>query len=486
MKLFKQIITYTFFKLFGAFSGLLLIPIFLKNLPQSDFGIIGLLWIVIPLLSKAVTWSIDFGVYIKYNKSSNKQISDYVYHSLIFIFINSILIVSAYFICVIFLDFKDIINTPNTIVLLIILSVIFKVLFQYFIYILNIQQKAFFCSILAFIEPVLVTILTFIYLTYYKQNYAGYLIASIFVNSILAIYGIIYMINEFKLTIIKFNFSTIFDLLKIGLPASIGTIVAIILSGGDRFVIKIFFTLEHVAIYTLGYKIAESVTAVISQGLTQAFTPASLKQASEDINNYYLEIDKTNIKLVSIFTFVIVLLSLVPFNLILKIMNAKNYSGSHEIFLIALFGISIFHIDQIISPILSHLERIKINLYIVIFTTVLNIVLNIIFVPLFGIIAAAVTTAISYLFMLILRFIAIKRYTKMVVNYFNYFKIIGILLITQIILFYIQKYFKDRLIIQLFLSLITFLFFLIFNKTTIIDILSKFRVLLFPKSKNTY
>ena len=85
----------------------------------------------------------------------------------------------------------------------------------------------------------------------------------------------------------------------------------------------------------------------------------------------------------------------------INILTASGYHAGYKIVPWVVFGAFLVGVDHRFSRILTFYKRTHLTMYCVLSAALLNIGLNFLFVPKYGYMGAAVTTFISYVFMLI-------------------------------------------------------------------------------------
>jgi O-antigen/teichoic acid export membrane protein len=196
-----------------------------------------------------------------------------------------------------------------------------------------------------------------------------------------------------------------------GFPLAVGVFGTWLLEGADRFVINSFRDTAEVGLYSMGYAISNSIMMLV-----MAFWLAALP-----ILMLTYESDKREItsSLLSQLTRILILIGLpatvgisVLASPVLRLLTtAPYYSASMVVPFVALgnftCGLCLLSCTGLY---MAKKTLIVARNWLVI--GVLNILLNIIFVPKFGFIAAAVTTLVSYIVLLILNIISSKKYLR--------------------------------------------------------------------------
>lgn len=418
MGIVNNTIIYTISKVLGIIVSLLLLPIFTKKFDGISFGVVGILWVINPILTRIMNLGTDVSFSLKYYKLGEIEKSNYFFH---YILITTV----SFIICLLFVNIynNEIVSYfSNKLTLILINAFVIQSFMQSiittWISLLALQQKIIYNSIIELINPIITTGLTYLGVLYIGPKISVYIQSLLVSGAILFGISILYYSREFNISHFKFNIKILKKLLKVGLPVVPAGIAIMILSMGDRLVIKHFMGLGAVALYSYGYKFSTTLVNSMLYPFQKALTPIILKSA---VHNYEKTLEYSqNIAKYFIGLFPIVLASIVlPLKYVMASMSNEMYDISYRIFLIATIGILIQGINNIYRNIFNHLERTDIGLILVTVGALLNILMNIIFVPIYGIIAAAYTTILSYYIMLIVSIPVLNYYTRINVNIFS-------------------------------------------------------------------
>ena len=410
-KLFKNSSIFIFGKMVGLISAVFLLPLFTKKLPQQDFGIIGMLWLMQPILFRVMNMGTDVAVSFKFFKVSKEEYSNKLYHTFsITIFVFIILLLSVG-IC-----FKMGINIIDkslsfSIMSIFLTTILMQNIITNFLSTLLFCDKPKFTVVVSVLQPLITTIITYYLVMNIDTSYRSYIIAMFISNFIFSVIGMTWLLNNFKLKYFKFKFEEIKKQLKVGLPIIPATIGTMILTAGDRLIIKYFIGLEAVALYTYGYKFSNYLSSSIVQPFQKALGPIMLEKAAKNFDNAALYSEKLGEIMMKYFPIFVAFL-IIPSRQVMLFLSTEIYNISYYVFLIALPGIVIMNIMNIYLNIFNHLERTDLSMKMVLIGAFINIILNIMVIPRYGIIAASVTTTISYFVMFIMSIILLNKFIK--------------------------------------------------------------------------
>lgn len=200
-----------------------------------------------------------------------------------------------------------------------------------------------------------------------------------------------------------FNTAYIKHALKISLPLILHGAALNILSNSDRIMITWLADASQAGIYSLVYSLG-MVTYAITLSIDGIWIPwftNKMKEKSYDEINY---ITKDYIKLITYIMCGLIIVS----PEILKILASKSYWEGIKLMPIIIVANFLFFAYNIYTNLEHYYKKSNQITALTILAAVLNLVLNYIFIPKFGYVAAAFTTAISYFVIFILHSIYSK------------------------------------------------------------------------------
>lgn len=207
----------------------------------------------------------------------------------------------------------------------------------------------------------------------------------------------------------KLKLSLAKDLAKYSFPLVIGNLAAWILSLSDRYILEFFRGSQEVGIYSASYNISERSIMLLSTLFMLASGPISMhiwekegkEKSAEFINKvtrYYL-----------IFCVPAVIGLSVLSKPIINIMTSDQYFEGYKIISFVTLGVLFLGLQQRFhAGFLFYKKTIFITIAIVA-SGLLNLFLNFLFIPRYGYFAAAITTLISYAFLLFLMIMLSRR-----------------------------------------------------------------------------
>lgn len=207
--------------------------------------------------------------------------------------------------------------------------------------------------------------------------------------------------------VIKFHFSILYEMLSYGFPLMLASVSGVLLATADRYMLNSIVGLEKTGIYSLGFRIANTLKVVISMSLALSLSPLRMKKINESNNQRFY----SKMALYSSYIFVLGLLALSLFALEgLKIFTgSKIYWEANNIVPIISFALLIGLIKDNVIIALSIKKKTKITGTLIFITGLLNIGLNLLLIPHYDIYGAAAATLLSQIFFFISVTIAAQR-----------------------------------------------------------------------------
>jgi O-antigen/teichoic acid export membrane protein len=178
-----------------------------------------------------------------------------------------------------------------------------------------------------------------------------------------------------------------------GFPLYLANISAVLLNVIDRYSLNSMALLKSVALYTLAFKISSVIKLVLLDSLKLAIGPVMFKKLDAPDNKRFY----TKVLLYSSFVIMFAIVGISMFSLeVIKLMtNSREFWGA--VLIVPILALSVYFVNLKDFSVygLHFAKKTKVIGSIVVFSTVVSLVCNIIFIPLWGIIGAAIATLIS-------------------------------------------------------------------------------------------
>lgn len=434
-KLVKSGIWYTVGTLFIQGLSFITVPIFVRLLKESDFGIVSVYGNYLSIFTTVISLSLVSSV--QNAKFDFKEDYDGFLSSIFFLGT-----VSVSLWLVLGIIFKESLAqilglSSNLIILLIVQSFFgftmdcsnrkFTVEYEYKKYLFVSISSAVFNIILS-----IIMIKSFTQNKYYGRIQAGAIVTCIYG----AILYVITMVKGKKLICKKYWKYA----LVISLPLIFHTLSGVILTSMDSIMIKKFLGNAEAGIYSFAYKIG-MILQIVWMATNKAWVPWFFENMTK---KNYSEIQKKvkyYIGLFSLITFILIYIS----PEIGKIMGTKGYLKGLGFVPLIMLGYYFVFLYSIPSNIEFYLKKTQYTSLGTFMAALVNIVLNYILIPKYGVKAAAWTTVISYILLFLYHYIISLRITKVRIFKFKYFLYCILFMCGVSIVFYIVK---DILIIR--------------------------------------
>lgn len=380
---------------FNKGLAFLTIPIFTRLLSTSDYGIINTYtsWIVIITLFMGMALNMGLrNAFVDYYEDIKNYLSSIIKFTVLF---SSTLTLLVFIIIKIFS-----VKVPLILVLLCLIhSTSFAIIEDLSTYYM--MKFDYIKRTILMIAPNLLSVITAVILIRFvlKDNlYYGKIIPDVLFNTIFAIALIICYSGSKRI-----NKNYIKHGLKISVPLILHGAALNILSNSDRIMITWLADASQSGIYSLSYSLG-MITYAITLSIDGIWIPwftNKMKEKSYDEINY---ITKDYIKLITYIMCGLIIVS----PEILKILASKSYWEGIKLMPIIIVANFLFFAYNIYSNLEHYYKKSNQITALTILAAVLNLVLNYIFIPKFGYVAAAFTTAISYFVIFILHSIYSK------------------------------------------------------------------------------
>jgi len=200
------------------------------------------------------------------------------------------------------------------------------------------------------------------------------------------------------------------EMAKYGFPLVIGNLAAWILSLSDRYVLQFFHGPQEVGIYSIGYTISEKSIVLLTSLFMFASGPISMSVWEKEgvaksqefltrLTRYYLIICLP----------IVVGLSVLA-RPVINILTAPEYHQGFRIVPLVALGGFCLGLQQRFQTGLTFYKKTNRIMIGIIISGLLNLVLNLWLIPMYGYVAAATTTLVSYAFLLAMMVIVSRKY----------------------------------------------------------------------------
>ncbi len=393
--IFSLVSVYSFGNIAQNAILFIFLPIYTAYVTPEEFGILALMNLIVNLGVKFITTPIIAGLNrFYYNPEYLDKSGTLLFNLFLYLFALTLLFVLIYYFSiryisdVLFKDFK-IIGIIQLYAFILLLNPVSTLFLQT----IRIKKKA--KSYISISLAGLLISSTIILFLLIKMELGLFAIAFGHVSKflILTVLSIPIFIKHSKF---RFDFSILKKPLKFGYPAILAGFSTLLINSGDRYILKIFNSMNVVGLYDFGYRIASIINIIIVVPLKQGLQPIIYQK--ESTPNEQKNVLRHGSTYFYIFTlFIALILSLFSRELITAISSNDAFISSWIIVPIVAFsyvqhGLGTFFGFGIIMKDKSSLVSFSMGT-----AAAINIGLNFILIPLYGLPGAAFATLISYL-----------------------------------------------------------------------------------------
>lgn len=262
------------------------------------------------------------------------------------------------------------------------------------------------------------------------------------------------------------------DAIKYNLPLIPYYLSMVLLNSSDKIMIQKIYGYEETAIYSIAYSISMMIF-IVSGALNLAIQPWLFKKLKKNENKKSTSFIKISTILVSVCCCMVVILA----PELIVIFGGKNYITAIWVMPPLILSVLVMFIYQQFVNVLFYYKNTKVILAVSILSAILNIILNGIIIPIYGFIAAGYTTLFSYLIVMLLYYVFMKKIClKNNINFQNIFdvKFQFLMLFIMIFLFVIIVLLYNTLYVR-YAILIISLIILFIKKEYIIKLLRGYK-----------
>jgi O-antigen/teichoic acid export membrane protein len=403
----KQTLIYSIGNISSKLVGFILIPIYTKQLSVEEFGILSILEISSQILIAFLGISLHQGLTRWYWDINNKEKQKSTFFTILLF----VTIFSATIIILLFIIRKQLsilifeAETYQHLIILLLLSSGFQLISQLITSLMRLQSKAIMFSVTSVIRLIIALLFTIYFIIHLKRGVNGIYEAQIISYIIFLIITFKYLITNIKL---KIEFQILKNILIFSYPLTISTVAAVLLNVADRYSIRYIAGLEETGVYSLGFKISNSIKSIFMTSAQFAITPIVYKMVNDKNNTRFYS------KLATYMTYAITLIALVVSifskELVVLLARKEEYLVAFKIIPILAISLVIDQFRYNIAFGLNIAKKTHIISIIIISVSIINIILNVILISYFSIYGAAVATLISRIILCIIYYYYSNKY----------------------------------------------------------------------------
>jgi O-antigen/teichoic acid export membrane protein len=392
----KSTLKNSFIYSIGTFSsrlaGFILIPLYTKQFSVEQYGMLGIMEVSAQVLLSLLGFSL-YNAYFRWYWDKNyvaKQKS-ILFTILIFLMFQiSLFIILA---ATLRHEFSFLLFDSGKYTYLVQLLLIvsaFEAVGVLISTLLRLKEKAAYYTVLQVVK-LAVSLLVTVYLIKVKNRnieavYEAQLVANILY--FIMIFGILR-----KNITIKFEWKILREMLSFSLPLVLTSISGIILNITDRYSLRFLSNMANVGIYSLGFKIANTIRVFLVTSVNLALQPMIFKMMNDPMNKRFYSKVMTYFSYGLMF-FVLFFSIFAPE--IVKVISAKmDYWEAYKIIPVLSLSMLFSMLRDVAYTGLNITKRTRIIALLIFSAALLNILLNQIFIPRWSFYGAAVATTLS-------------------------------------------------------------------------------------------
>lgn len=262
------------------------------------------------------------------------------------------------------------------------------------------------------------------------------------------------------------------DAIKYNLPLVPYYLSMVLLNSSDKIMIQKIYSYGEAALYSVAYSVSMMIF-VVSGALNLSIQPWLFKKLKNKENTKDTSFLKISTILVSTCCLIIVIIA----PELISIMGGEKYMTAIWVMPPLILSVLVMFIYQQFANVLFYYKKTNIILFVSMLAAILNIILNRIAIPIYGFVAAGYTTLFSYIIVMLLYYVFMKKIClKNKINTKNVFDIkFQFLLLTIMIFLFICILVLYKAMYVRYVILIICLFVLFIKKNYIINALRRLK-----------
>lgn len=407
----NSIIINRFIKLFSVdilikSSSFILLPVYLKLMTQSEFGLYNYLISIVSFFSQIL----NFGLFVAqskiYQELEDSKKGSFIFTiqiTILMLLLPSILIIYSfnfdhYIINLLFRNPIDYGTFRFPILLAVIVSVYSFMLYNYFLT----AEKIKHVQRYNMIRLISLNVIVLFVLHYFENKVNARLITTYFIELVLLVYFFYYLIKEMKP---QFDKVLMYRSIKIGFPVMCSAICGVVINFGDKFLLEKRAGFVDLSIYYLAFSIASFIPLLFNT-FQNIWLPIFLKEKNLQKN---LKLTK---KMFFILIGVYLILSIfaiaiIKIALVYSFVDIK-YNNVLLILPIILLSLSIDSVTHLFVNYVTFFEQTYILPIFSVLIGVASIISNIFFIKFYGLYGAAWSSLLINILGLIIYYLLLK------------------------------------------------------------------------------
>jgi len=412
----KETAIYSIGNIASKLAGFVLIPLFSENISISLYGLLTLFEICFDIINPISNLGVENALMRWYydKESDGKRKSLYFTVFIFSVFFTAVILLLSY---VIMVNYKSAIfsaDVNKSLIIIFLSSVFMRLIVASPLTLLRIKQKAIKQTAMVVFGLVITVSLTYVFLQYYHMELYGVFLAQLLSNTVLLVLLFPTVIKNIQVKIEK---ELLRKMLHYSYPLVFSGLLTTVLVLCDRYILKYYYGLGDVGVYSLAYKISNIIKICITTSFLQSYVVSYFK----GMNNVK-ESDRFLVKSLTYFVFIACYLSLfiVYFGkevLFVLSFGNKDYWQAYVLLPFLLIAVILAGVRQISSmPIRREKHTRLLSIYSMC-AAVFNVLLNFVFIPRWGAYGATISTIISQLLVVVIYNLYLRNRYNIVLEY---------------------------------------------------------------------
>ncbi|MCK4446500.1 MAG: oligosaccharide flippase family protein [Candidatus Marinimicrobia bacterium] len=387
--------------------GLILLPIYTKHLTVSDYGILGIIEVSTQLLISVFGLALYQAFFRWYwdKEYKHKQKSMFFTSTIFLVFISILMYLGFYSFSEKFSVLLFDKTAYSYLLKIMVVSAGLQIVAQMPSTLMRLQERPILYSATNIVKLIITLILTIYFIVFLKKNVEGIYEAQVIG---LLVYFLTLSKYIWKNIRIKLETKILKGMLTFSLPLIFASISGVIFSIADRYCLKFLGNLSEVGIYSLGFKIANTIKVFVITSVQLAISPIIFKMMDAPNNKRFYS------KIMTYFTFGVMIcvlgMSFFGKEIIKFLAQNKDYWEAYKVIPIISFALLFGMLKDTSMMGLNIAKKTKIIAITMTIMSVFNIALNIVLIPHFQSIGAAIATLISQAIFFIAIFKIAQKY----------------------------------------------------------------------------
>lgn len=395
----KHSIIYSFGNLSAKIVGLILLPLYTSELTTAEYGILSILEVTSQLITMVVglrmaTSLLRFGAAEK-NEDRRKKI----------VFISFVTTLGSVLVMNLFLHpFSDVFSRMffdhenfNNYFHILFLWSSFEIFNRLFLSYLRIDNRSLFYILTVIIKLVVVLGLNVYFVAFLHLGVEGIILSQLIGSALIFV---LILPGILRAMSFRFDKELTREMFNYGIPLIFSGISMLLLTVGDRYLLKYFLSYSDVGIYSVGYKIAGVINMLLIQSFQLGFMPIAFKMFDQpDAKRFYS-------KILTYYTFLLIIstlaISFYSRELLMFMSDKSEYYIAYTVVPLISLAFIFKGMQFVFSMGMHYAKKMKYNAFIITLSVIFSFAVSIGLIPLIGYYGAAVSAVLSNFLLAIL------------------------------------------------------------------------------------